>query len=80
MLIAKGAWNTIHWPKLSYELILSVLRSIDEAAGFVHTGEAQAEIRNGYRVDYATGTVTRTSDLVHKLCKCQEPKLDLGID
>jgi hypothetical protein len=58
----------------------SVLRSIDEAAGFVHTGDAQAEIRNGYRVDYATGTVTRTSYQVHRLCTCQEPKLDLGID
>jgi len=58
----------------------SVLRQIDESAGFIHTGDPQSEIRKGYRVDYATGTVQRTSYEVHRLCTCQEPKLDLGND
>ena len=58
----------------------SVLRQLDESAGFIHTGDSQNEIRKGYRVDYATGTVTRTSHEVHSLCTCQEPKLDLDND
>ena len=58
----------------------SVLRQLDESAGFVHSGDTDAEFRHGYRVDYATGTVTRTVYELHKLCSCQEPKLDLGND
>ncbi|NCA07384.1 MAG: hypothetical protein EBS85_01455 [Micrococcales bacterium] len=55
----------------------SVLRHLDETAGFRVLDQ---EIRSGYHVDYATGSVTRTKFHVHKLCSCQEPKLDLDID
>jgi len=58
----------------------SVLRKLDESAGFIHSGDTDGEIRKGYRVDYATGTVTRTVFELHRLCACQEPKLDLGSD
>ena len=58
----------------------TVLRQLDESAGFVHSGDTECEFRHGYRIDYATGTVTRTVYELHKLCSCQEPKLDLGND
>ncbi len=58
----------------------SVLRQLDESAGFIHSGDTEGEFRLGYRVDYATGSVTRTMHELHKLCTCQEPRLDLDID
>lgn len=48
----------------------SILRSLDESAGFEITSDSQKEYRSGYRIEYSSGNVYRTSYDFHKLCNC----------
>lgn len=48
----------------------SILRHLDESAGFKVGADEKNEYKDGYRIDYATGNVHRARYEFHKLCKC----------
>lgn len=48
----------------------SILRHLDESAGFKVATDEKNEYRDGYRIEYATGNVHRARYEFHKLCKC----------
>ena len=48
----------------------SILRHLDESAGFKVATDEKNEYRDGYRIEYATGNVHRVRYEFHKLCKC----------
>ncbi len=49
----------------------SILRELDRSAGFQVAKDENDEYRFGYRVDYASGNVSRTTFEFHKLCNCK---------
>lgn len=51
----------------------SILRNLDEQAGFVSVLAKGDEYAQGYLIDYGSGNVTRNSFDFHKLCSCQAP-------
>lgn len=50
----------------------SILRRLDEQAGFEYMGADSSEALKGYRIDYTTGDIQRLSFDKHHLCSCQE--------
>ncbi|MCX6496462.1 MAG: hypothetical protein NTW23_03915, partial [Rhodoluna sp.] len=48
----------------------SILRHLDESAGFKVIADEKNEYQAGYRIDYASGNVHRTTFEFHRLCKC----------
>lgn len=48
----------------------SILRHLDESAGFKVLADEKDEYKDGYRIEYASGNVCRTRYKFHKLCKC----------
>jgi hypothetical protein len=48
----------------------SILRHLDESAGFKVVADENNEYHAGYRIEYASGNVHRTSYEFHRLCKC----------
>lgn len=50
--------------------VRSILRSLDEQAGFEHTADQDKEYRLGYRIEYSTGNIYRMRFEKHKLCSC----------
>jgi hypothetical protein len=50
----------------------SILRHLDESAGFKVESDLEGEYRNGYRLEYSTGNVFRTKYDFHSLCKCKD--------
>ena len=48
----------------------SILRHLDESAGFKVVADENNEYQAGYRIDYASGNVHRTNYEFHRLCKC----------
>jgi hypothetical protein len=51
-------------------VLRSILRHLDESAGFKVATDEKNEYRDGYRIEYATGNVHRARYEFHKLCKC----------
>ena len=49
----------------------SILRELDQAAGFKVANDIEQEYRSGYQLDYATGNVSRTKFKFHELCNCK---------
>ena len=49
----------------------SILRHLDESAGFSVSTEHKNEYKAGYRIDYASGNVYRTQYDFHSLCNCK---------
>lgn len=49
----------------------ATLRHLDQSAGFKLSGDKENEYSQGYRLDYATGNVYRTTYEFHKLCNCR---------
>ena len=50
----------------------SILRSVDEMAGFEYKSDEALEHRLGYRVDYQSGNITRLKFAKHNLCDCKD--------
>ena len=51
-------------------VLRSILRHLDESAGFKVATDEKNEYRDGYRIECATGNVHRARYEFHKLCKC----------
>lgn len=49
----------------------SILRHLDESAGFTIADDIDSEFKLGYNIDYKTGNVSRTRYDFHKLCNCK---------
>ena len=49
----------------------SILRHLDESAGFKVATEDKNEYKDGYRIEYASGNVYRTQYDFHSLCNCK---------
>ena len=61
--------------------VRSILRSVDEQAGFEYQNDEEEIFRLGYRVDYATGSITRLKFDKHSLCSCTRfSQLETGTD
>jgi len=52
--------------------VRSILRNLDEQAGFLSVKDTSHEYSQGYLVDYASGNITRSRYDFHKLCSCVE--------
>lgn len=50
----------------------SILRRLDEQAGFEYVRDNLHEALQGYRIDYETGNIQRLRYEKHSLCSCQE--------
>jgi hypothetical protein len=48
----------------------SILRHLDESAGFKVGADEHSQYKDGYRIEYATGNVHRSRYEFHRLCKC----------
>ena len=51
--------------------VRSILRNLDEQAGFQYVGKSEAEYLLGYQAKYSTGSITRLKFDKHQLCRCQ---------
>jgi hypothetical protein len=49
----------------------SILRHLDESAGFTIADDVDQEFKLGYTINYKTGNVIRTRYDFHKLCNCK---------
>ena len=49
----------------------TMLRHLDQSAGFKVSKDEENEYSQGYRLDYRTGNVERTKYSFHKLCNCR---------
>ncbi len=49
----------------------SILRNLDEQAGFVSIRSKDSEYAQGYLIDYGSGNVTRSRFDFHQLCSCR---------
>ena len=49
----------------------SILRRLDEQAGFEYSGAGASDALLGYKIDYASGNIKRLNYAKHKLCSCQ---------
>jgi hypothetical protein len=48
----------------------SVLRNLDEQAGFLMTKTDSEKYSDGYIIDYASGSISRNQFEFHQLCTC----------